>query len=384
MKVLVIPTWYPNGKDQLMGIYHKEYCAAISQDPEIDINMLFVETTRLSEPLKSLTAKRWEKIEEDNYNVYISRMVNVAKLNAKWQFKRYIKRVDKAFKKYLKNNPMPDILHAEVTIPAGYAACLIGQKYNIPVIVTEHASHFYEFFEGENAKFANYVLDHAYFTSVSNYMLNMLPKVVKRKAVIPNLVDTEAFKLDRKPIKKLKIVNVSAFRSGKRIEDLLKATKIIVDEKKIDDVKLTIVGDGYLNEYYKDKCHELKLDRYVDFVGRKSKEEIAKILNQHNIFVIASRLETFCIPGIEALASGMPIVSTKCCGPEEYIDSKCGKLVDVEDPHGMANAICDIYKNIDKYDVNYLRSVADRYSAKSVCAIAKNIYKEILREDGKK
>ena len=380
MKILVIPTWYPNGKDQLMGIYHKEYCEALAKDPEIDVDMLFVETTRLSEPFKSLTAKRWEKIEEKGYNVFINRMVNVTKISAKWQFKRYVRQIEKAFKKYLRTNPKPDILHAQVTLPTGYAVCLIGEKYNIPVIVTEHASGFKEFFEGENAKYSDYVLKHAYFTSVSKYMLNDLPEYVRRKAVIPNLVDTDSFKLDRKKIKGLRIAYVCAFRKGKRVEDLLSALKIIVDEKKIEDVKLTIIGDGYLNEYYHKKCHELGLDMYVDFVGRKSKTEVAEILNQCNIFAIPSRMETFCIPGIEALASGMPVISTKCCGPEEYIDEKCGRLVDVGDVKAMADAICEVYKNLDKYDIKYLHSVADRYSSKSVCTIAKKIYKELFND----
>ena len=380
MKVLVIPTWYPNGKDQLMGIYHKEYCEALAKDPEIDINILFIETTRLSEPIKSITVKKWEIIKEKNYNVYISRMINMTKINEKWQFKRYVKRVEKAFKRYIKTNSMPDILHAEVTIPAGYATCLIGKKYNIPVIVTEHASSFQNFFKGYYAKYSNYVLENAYFTSVSNYMLKKLPQHTDRKAVIPNLVDTESFKLPRKKINGLRLVYVCAFRKGKRVEDLLSALKIIVGEKIVNDVKLTIVGDGYLNEQYHNKCHELGLDNYVDFVGRKNKCQIAEILNQNNIFVIPSAMETFCIPGIEALASGMPVVSTKCCGPEEYIDKKCGKLVNIGNTKEMAEAIIDVYKNLDKYDINYLRSVADRYSADSVQNIAKDIYKDILKE----
>ena len=380
MKILVIPTWYPNGKDQLMGIYHKEYCEALAKDPEIDINMLFIETTRLSEPIKSVTAKKWEVIKEKNYNVFISRMVNMAKINEKWQFKRYVKRVEKAFEKYLKTNSKPDILHAQVTIPAGYATCLIGKKYNIPVIVTEHASSFQDFFKGDLEKYSEFVLKNAYFTSVSNYMLEKLPAYTSRKAVIPNLVDTDSFKLDRKKISGLRLASICAFRKGKRIEDLLAALKIIVEEKHISDVKLTIIGNGYLNEYYRNKCHELGLDNYVDFVGRKAKREVAEILNKNNVFVIPSRMETFCIPGIEALASGMPVVSTKCHGPEEYIDDKCGKLVNVEDPQGMANAILEVYDNLNKYDINYLRRVADRYSAQSVCKIAKKIYKEMLHD----
>ena len=380
MRILVIPTWYPNGKDQLMGIYHKEYCEALAKDSKIDVDMLFIETTRLSEPLKSLTVKRWEIINEKGYNVYINRMINVTKISAKWQFKRYIKQVEKGFKKYLKTHPLPDILHAQVTLPTGYAVALIGEKYNIPVIVTEHASSFKEFFEGDNVKYSDYVLKHAYITSVSKYMLDAIPQGIKRKSVIPNLVDTESFKLDRKKIEGLRLAYVCAFRKGKRVEDLLSALKIIINEKKVNDVKLTIVGDGYLNEYYHKKCHELKLDEYVDFVGRKRKTEVAELLNHCNVFVIPSRMETFCIPGIEALASGMPVVSTKCCGPEEYIDDKCGRLIDVGDVEGMANAICDVYNNLDNYDIKYLRSVADKYSSENVCKTAKKIYKEILND----
>ena len=378
MKILVIPTWYPNGKDQLMGIYHKEYCEALAKDPEIDVDMLFVETTKLSEPLKSLTVKRWEKITETNYNVYINRIVNVTKISPQWHFKRYVKQVEKAFIKYLKTNPKPDILHAEVTIPTGYAVSLIGEKYNIPVIVTEHASFFKDFFTGDNVKYSEYVLKHAYFTAVSKYMVDAIPSYVERKAVIPNLVDTETFKLDRKEIKGLRIAYVCAFRKGKRVEDLLSALKIIIDEKNIKDVKLTIVGDGYLSDFYHQKCHDLGLDEYVEFTGRKSKKEIAEILNQNNIFAIPSIRETFCIPGIEALASGMPVVSTKCLGPEEYIDEKCGKLVSVGETKEIAEAICEVYNNLNKYDINYLRTVADKYSAKNVCKLAKSIYKELL------
>ena len=209
-------------------------------------------------------------------------------------------------------------------------------------------------------------------------MLEKLPFNTERKAVIPNLVDTDAFKQNRKPIKGLRIATVCAFRKGKRIEDILSALKIIIDEKRIQDIKLTVVGNGYLNDFYQKRCHELELDNYVDFVGRKTKEEIADILNKSNVFVIASSLETFCIPGIEALASGLPIVCTKCCGPEEYIDEKCGKLVEVGDVNAIADALCQVYENITKYDINYLHKVADKYSSKSVCAIAKKIYNDIL------
>ncbi len=380
MKVLVIPAWYPNGDDMLMGIYHKEFCEALGARNNIDVNMLFIERERLIAPFKFMFMKKKEVIKEKNYNVFITKMLNVERISKKWQLKRYVKKMEKAFLDYLKSNPKPDVIHAEVTLPSGYAAALIGEKYHIPVVVTEHATYYKDFFNEENIKYTEYVLKHCYFTAVSKYMLDDLPKYVKCSH-LPNLVDVDAFKLPRKEIKGLRIAKVCAFRKGKRIEDLLAALKIIVDEKKIEDVKLTIVGDGYLNSFYKEKCQELGLDSYVDFVGRKTKKEIANILNKNNMFVITSTNETFCIPGIEALASGMPVVSTKCFGPEEYIDNKCGKLVEVGDVKALAQAITEVYLNINNYDIKYLRRVADRYSAKNVIDKAIKIYEEIMKKN---
>lgn len=381
MNVLIIPTWYPNGKDMLMGVYHKEFCEALVKEKNLKVNMLFIERERLNNPIKYLFMKKDYIIEENGYKTYVKRMLNVERINFDFQMRQYVKTLEKAFKEYLKKNPKPDILHAEVTIPAGYATCILGKKYNIPVVVTEHATYYKDFFRGQNKKYTEFVLKNAYYTSVSKYMLEDLPDYVTKKKVIPNLVDTESFKLNRKKIKGLRIAKVCAFRKGKRIEDLLSALRILIDKYKIEDVLLTIVGDGYLKSFYEEKCHELNLEDYVKFVGRKSKEEIAQILNENNMFVITSTNETFCIPGIEALASGMPVVSTKCFGPEEYIDEKSGKLVEIGNIEEIASAIASVYQNIEEYDIKYLRDIADRYSAKNVTDIALEVYQELIRKD---
>ena len=379
MNVLVVPSWYPNGKDMLMGVYHKEYCEALVKK-NIKVNMLFIERERLNNPLKYLFMKKSYVIQEKGYKTYVKRMLNVEKISFHLQMKLYTKALEKAFKKYLKNNPKPDILHAQVTIPAGYAVSFIGKKYKIPVVVTEHASYFRDFFKEPYVKYTKYALEDNYFTTVSKFMLQDLPSYITKMDVIPNLVDTDKFNLPRKKIKGLRIVSICAFRKGKRIEDLLAALNIIINEKRIKDVKLTIIGDGYLKEFYQNKCHELKLDSYVDFVGRKSKEEIIKILNQHNIFAIASVRETFCIPAIEALASGLPVVSTKCLGPEEYITDKCGKLVEVGDIHVLALAIIDVYNKIDSYQIQDLRDIASKYNCQNVIAKSIKIYEKMINE----
>ena len=139
MKVLVIPSWYPTGEDKLMGNYHKEFTEALNKDG-IPANMLFIDRQRITKPIKYLFSKKKEVDVESNYKVYKYKMLNLASISFDIQQIFYYKKMLKAFKNYIKIEGRPDIIHAEVTIPAGYAACKIGRKFHIPVIVTEHFS----------------------------------------------------------------------------------------------------------------------------------------------------------------------------------------------------------------------------------------------------
>ena len=385
MKILVIPSWYPTGEDKLMGIYHKEYCAALSLKKDVHVNMLYVDRQRLSSPLKYLFMKKKEIDTEENYKVYKYRMLDFGRISAKLQLLLYEKKLEKAFHDYINKNGKPDLLHAQVTIPAGYATCKIGRKYNIPVVVTEHASGFMKFFKDENEKYGKYVLENSYFTTVSKMMKKELQTLTNNCDIIPNLVETNIFHLPRyKRTKKLNLVTVSAFRKGKRINDIIKALKILKEDKKIKNIHLNIIGDGYLMDSYKKLSNDLLLDSYITFHGRKCKEEIAEILSKNDIFVVGSLFETFCIPGVEALASGLPVVSTKCYGPEEYIDERCGKLCEIDNPKDMADAIEYVFNHLEEYDDSYLRSVAEKFSYDSVIDGAIKIYKKVINKKSRK
>lgn len=378
MNILVIPSWYPSGKDKLMGIYHKEFCEALAKRDDINVNMLYIDRQRLSAPLKYLFMKKDIIVEEKGYKTYIKKMLDVRKINFDIQLQRYVKTLDKLYNEYLKNNPKPDVIHAQVMFPAGYAATKLGVKYNIPVLITEHA-HAKRFFEGRYKKYSDFIYQNAKITTVSKFLAKELEEKNIKATVLPNLVNVEIFMKTRKKIKELKLVTLVALREGKNIDDIIAALKIIINKNKKIKAQLTIIGDGFLEDYYKKRCTELDMDDYVEFVGRKNKDEAADILNNHNIMVIASDFETFGIPGIEAFASGMPVVSTKCLGPEEYIDKSCGALVKVKDIEALANAILEVYNNIDKYDVEHLRTIANKYSGKSITDKAIKIYKEMLK-----
>ena len=145
MNVLVIPSWYPEGNDKLMGIYHKDYCKAISSVVKVD--MLYIYRQSIKHPIKYLFMKKYEIDDEKTYKVYKYKMLDFSKISYKLQMYLYYKRLEKAYKEYVKKHNKPDILHAQVIVPAGYAVARLGKKYNIPVIVTEHSSGFMKYFE---------------------------------------------------------------------------------------------------------------------------------------------------------------------------------------------------------------------------------------------
>ena len=380
MKVLIIPSWYPEGEDKLMGIYHKEYAYALSKS-NVEVDMLHISRQGIRHPIKYLFMKKLEIDNEDGYNVYKLKMLNTEKINTKLFMNTYTKKLNKLFKYYLKNNSKPDILHAEVTIPAGYAVAKLGKKYNIPVVLTEHSSGFMDFFNGKYKDYSMYALNNSYYTTVSNMMKKQLSTISDKCDILPNLINTDKYKVKRyKRGNTLNLITICALRKGKGIEKVIEALNVLVNEKNIKNVHLNIVGDGYLMNFYKETADELNMSKYITFHGQKTNKEIIELLSKNDIFVVGSRYETFCIPGVEALASGIPIVTTKCGGIEEYIDKKCGELCKSRDAIDIADKIEYVYKNLDKYDVNYLRSVSDRYSYKNVCDKAKEIYNILIKK----
>lgn len=373
MKVLVIPTWYPSGEDKLMGNYHKEFTRALNEN-NIKADMLYVDRQRLSKPLKYLFMKKKDIEDEKKYKVYKYRILNYAPINFDLGLKVYTKKLEKAVKEYIKINGKPDILHAHVTIPAGYAAYVVGKKLNIPVVITEHCANISRFFKEPLNKYTNELINKVTYSTVSNYMKKEALKHMNSCYVLPNQVDIEIYKNDKKRIIKnqFNLVSLCALREGKNIDNIFKAIK----EIKNINIHLDVIGDGFYEQVYKNKCDELKLNDKVTFLGRKNKEEIKEIFKNEHALVISSELESFAIPGIEALSASIPVISTKCLGPEEYINETNGILCEINDIESLKNAIIKMYKNYEKYDPKKLRESIVQFSEKKVVKKAVEIYKE--------
>ena len=380
MKVLVIPTWYPTGSDSLMGIYHKNFTEALNKVKGVTADILFIKREKITSFYKFPFIPKKTIISETNYKTYMYKMLNVGRISFNLQLNNYVKVLRKALKWYIKEKGCPDVIHANITIPAGYAACIVGKEFNIPVLVQEHASYFKRFFINDNYAKGKYVLENSYFTVVSKYMQKEMLEYTDNVEVLPNIVDTKIFKSMKKAKHdSLNLVIACALRQGKKIEDIFVAMVIL--QKEGYKIHLDIVGDGYLYDEYKSLAHKLDLDNNVAFLGRKEKEEVAKIIAKNDIYVISSDIETFAIGGIEALACGIPVVSTKCLGPETYLTEDAGAFCEVSDPKSMAKAIIKVSKT--KYDPKKLINIAQKFSSEEIAKQAVNMYNEISKKNSK-
>ena len=131
-------------------------------------------------------------------------------------------------------------------------------------------------------------------------------------------------------------MHASNFRKIKRVRDVVRIFEIV--NKKIPS-KLLFVGDGPERPGAEDLCRELGLFEDMRFVGKQ--EQMEEILAIADLFLLTSEYESFGLAALEAMAAGVPVVSTNAGGlPEIAIDGETGYLDNVGDIESMgAHAI---------------------------------------------
>jgi len=186
------------------------------------------------------------------------------------------------------------------------------------------------------------------FMTVSSYARNTLIEAgmdPESSSVVPVPVDQDIFRPPESAPERGKIGFAGrAEDPRKNFPLLLRALKILRDRG--EGVALSVTGDpsGSLRRIVID----LGVDEYVTWTGWLTDGELPEFYKSLDVFVFPSGKEGLGIAGIQAMASGVPVVSTRCGGPEDYvIPNRTGVLVDA-DENEMANAISSIVSSRDR------------------------------------
>lgn len=251
-------------------------------------------------------------------------------------------------------NNQIDLLHVHYAIPHASAAymakkILEAQGHDLPVITTLHGTDIT--LVGRDKTFApvvSFSINQSDAITAVSYNLrnetNKIFRVEKEIEVIQNFVDVTRF--SKKPIDAFRrviapndekiIIHASNFRRIKRVEDVV---RIFAKLRGQVPSKLLFVGDGPERPSAEGLCRELNLCDDLRFVGKQ--EQMEEILAIGDLFLLTSEYESFGLAALEAMAAGVPVISTNAGGlPEINVNGKTGFLSNVGDIDEMsANAV---------------------------------------------
>ncbi len=167
--------------------------------------------------------------------------------------------------------------------------------------------------------------------------------------VIPNGIDLDRFPpAENSEIKKpVKLLTVCRLIRRKRIDLLIRtvaaATKLGLD------LQLSIAGQGNLTNELKKLTADIGVTSRVAFLGRIPAEQMPQLYRDHDIFVMSSLHEGMSNAMLEAMAAGLPIITTPCEGVEELIGDN-GIVVENSEPHAITAAVKGLAENKKLYD----------------------------------
>ena len=179
-----------------------------------------------------------------------------------------------------------------------------------------------------------------------NMILSKYPNIESSKLiVIPYPI--EAKYCSPKTASNKKIIFIARYHDPrKNLYMLLKAFSIVV---KYDPTVKLILSGGVVTKEIQEKVRQLQIEEKIDFYGYIAEEEKLALLRDSYLFVIPSFQEGLCIAGLEAMACGLPIVSTFCGGPEDFVvQNETGLLVENDNPEKFAEAVIEMIKDSEK------------------------------------
>jgi N-acetyl-alpha-D-glucosaminyl L-malate synthase BshA len=247
-----------------------------------------------------------------------------------------------------------DLLHCHYAYPHAVSAFLAkemsGRK--LRTVTTLHGTDI--MLVGQDASFARatkFGLERSdAVTAVSAFLRDKTPSWFEIScpiSVIPDFVDTRRF--TPSPRIAPSIIHVSNFRPVKRTLDAVRAFYLV---RRRVPATLVLIGKGPDEPQIRDLAARLGILPHVRFLGEDP--EVADHLRGAGLLLSTSEFEGFGMSVLEAMACGVPVVTTDSGGVREVVSDSCARVVPVGDVEGLAAAMVEVLR-----DENLARSMGD-------------------------
>lgn len=288
-----------------------------------------------------------------------------------------------------------DLLHVHYAIPHASAAYMAKQILKeegiyIPVVTTLHGTDIT--LVGKDPSYEPVVTfsinQSDGVTAVSEDLKKATFDLFEIKTeieVIPNFIDLERFKKQKKEHFKLAIcpqgekllVHTSNFRKVKRVEDVI---RVFFEVRKVLPAKLLLVGDGPERDKMERLCRELGTCDDIRFLGKL--EAVEEVLSVADLFLMPSEKESFGLAALEAMACEVPVLSSNAGGiPELNIDGVTGYACEVGNIEEMTKRAMEILddKNLPRFKANALAR-AKELDVSNILPLYEDFYRKTIEK----
>lgn len=382
--ILILTRWFPNKYEPLKCIFTKNILDAQVKYTKYNYTLIspvpYFPKSNL--PFASKKFKNFSKLDYkekgNGYEIYRPKYFKLPHpLLTRAEWYTYFKSVLNVVKK---EKLEFSLIHSHGIYPDAYVAIKIGGYFKVPVVIHLHDSYFKKIHKSYSDKINKIMNYSERIITVSEFQKTNVVEIYNNYAnkicTIYNGIDINKFNISHSDLgDQIKLIFVGNLIDVKGVDILLHAINVL---KKDTHVSLDIYGSGKNSEKYKFLVNKLGIVDKVKFKGPVSNDVLPQYLQKYSFLVLPSRYETFGIVLIEAMACGVPVISTEVGAiPEIVTSNKVGILVKPNSPEALAEGIKNAIKK--DWDREEIRNYATKFSVENTAIEIGNIYDEILK-----
>ncbi len=389
-KILFLASWFPNRTSKVLGIFIKRKALAVSA--RCDVAVLYVTADA------SLKDKKFEIDCRDEAGLLITRVyfkyigngiIKKIFYNLSFVTAHYL-----GWIKIKQVWGKPDLIHVNVIDRAGYIALLLKYFKKIRYVITEHSTPDINYLRGITNKtkvplkfLKRLVIKNSEFMNVdSNASLEYYEKVGFKGnfGVIKNVVEIKPeFLVKKDRINKDNIkraVHISILNERKNVTDIIRAFDHICNKLNRKNIEFHIIGEGEQKEELESLATELgMLNKNIFFHGFVDEKSKLEILTGSDFHILNSDEEGFSVVTAESILYGIPVIATKCGGPEDFVPKEVGILIERRNLQQLIDAIVYMMDKSQNYDPAVLQDYGKKnFSPEVISENTYSVYQNIL------
>ena len=387
MHVLILPSWYPLTSIDVRGVFFRDQALALKKSGH-NVGVI----APLIRPVRTAFKKRGRPVPsyytmDEGVPTYRKPFLAALPRIPYGNYLLFKRVARKLLLEYVANYGKPDIIHGHAAILGGAVAADLGREFGIPVVLTEHSSGFAkEYYADWQLELAEKAFRRsraciAVSPALAAHLEKQLPSTVGRWTWIPNVV-ADRFAMpksapltERTPV----FLNLALMNVNKGQIDLVRAFHRLILSGF--SAELWLAGDGPIKGALTEEASRLGILEKIRFLGLIAPAAVPRLLEQVDVMVISSHYETFGLVAAEALMAGLPVVATRCGGPECIVSEENGLLVPPKDPEALCEAMRDVGKKLLFYNRQEIaRRANSKFSGQAVATQLTSVYQRVLSD----